>query len=74
MTYFPAATAAKTSCCDHEHEHHGPDGPAKKNNIMRTCVISPVKYTSASRPSSMEPPDPAQMATVWIGVDRDLSA
>lgn len=73
MTCFPAATAAKTSCCGHEHELNFSVIADQQENI-RTCIISPVRYTSASRPSSMDPPDPAQMATVRIATDRDFSA
>lgn len=32
-----------------------------------TCDISPVKYTSACLPESMDPPEPAQMAIVRMG-------
>jgi len=31
-----------------------------------TCDISPVKYTSACSPTSIDPPEPAQMAIVRI--------
>ena len=35
-----------------------------------TCDISPVKYTSACLPTSMDPPEPAQMAIVRTGDER----